>query len=1422
VPTKTDRILSYLPSTFRPLPRPTAIYSLTDAFGGELQGAENSLAAVMQSHWVDHADRFEELFQDLPQFAALYGLAPRDDEEIEEFRAHLKRYVRTFIEGTVTVQGILRIAADALGLLIADAEDELDAWWTRPDETLTTTRPRLDDAAAIVFGTGEARVSGADARTAAVTGTRDLSDGVDVRDAPNLSVAIDGAAPVVVDLGTLADPGAVTAADAVPAINGGVGAAVASDVGGRLRLASPTVGAASGVSVADVDGDAATLLLGLKPRRARGRAAAAAVLAGAVDLSAGVDLDPPRYVRVRVDGAHEAEIDLRGGGPVHASADDLRTRVNDALGLDVAAVEDDRLILRSPTQGATSSIELAAPAAQDATRLVFGDTPRFVAGEDAQPARLAGRDVSAGLDLRDRSKLAVAVDGAEAVTVDCTGADPAGTRPGEVVERLNAELGPVAGYDGHSITLSSLTSGPDSTIAVETPDGGDATETILGIGPRSFSGADAIDARLEGPAAPVDLRAEHVVRIALDGGAPRDVDLRAHAAEAGAVTATELAQALDDAFGRPVAAVESGRLVMSSPTHGGAGSVALEPLDETLVRRFVTRALVRGEAAEKLLGVLEAEASGTAPAAAVIEGQADLSHAVDLRESGYLGIAVDGGPAHDVSVAGVRPRATTLVEVVAKINGALGQVAHAVEGRLELRSRTLGSASRIVLSAPTPEDALHVVGLAPGTVHGSDAVRVSFLSTVDLSDDVDLSSAPAVRLKVDGNEQQVGCAGSDPANTTIDEIVDAINGAFDARVAIIEGPRIRLRSQTAGAAGTLEFLEPVAAGDATGAIFGIEPPRSYHGNDAQPGRVVGAADLAGGLTLGPPRFLRVAVDADRAVSVDLGASAADPEKPTLDEAVAALTAALRPGVASRDDGHLVLTSPTLGAGGRLTLEPHASRDARTTLLGRDVPAEAQGSDGEPATITGTVDLLQPVDLSARGTLVLSFDGGPPVEIEVAGAMPVTTFLDEVVTAINARFPGLAEATDDDRLGLHWSGARLAVLPARVLEVVEYPPEQVTEQPVRLHHGQTWGIDDDGAAEAEADIELVAIRGIATPGIVNVAAALELRLLTAVGAGGRISVRPLDGARVEATVISPGGLSAPVPPEAILVVPLGPGAGGTDPLRIPQGRSDWRYLECIGTRFDRAHFDVDSFSGGPCTEVGVFDASRWGTVAEASVSAVFGDAAAPAEASVDVSTRWTRHAPGSFAVNLPAELPARFGARFNDGRFGSGEDQVERYPDAVSEPENDPHDLAHLLDGSHLVAAKHVDTVPLGWSPVRLPFRRPQRLTIGVPGSPAALYLQEEEVPGFIEVQAREDGPQGTAIVVTAPRSGPAQFDVTVSFEAGRFEVARQIVAGRPLSASADDLLRAGPIGVLEAKAAGLRATVMRERTVSATRKDDNP
>ena len=68
--TSADRILANLPPTFAPLPRPTAISTLADAFGGQLLQAENSLAAVMFAHWVDYADAGADTLTDLAAIAA--------------------------------------------------------------------------------------------------------------------------------------------------------------------------------------------------------------------------------------------------------------------------------------------------------------------------------------------------------------------------------------------------------------------------------------------------------------------------------------------------------------------------------------------------------------------------------------------------------------------------------------------------------------------------------------------------------------------------------------------------------------------------------------------------------------------------------------------------------------------------------------------------------------------------------------------------------------------------------------------------------------------------------------------------------------------------------------------------------------------------------------------------------------------------------------------------------------------------------------------------------------------------------------------------------------------------------------------------------------------------------------------------------
>ncbi|MDQ4026090.1 MAG: hypothetical protein M3217_11485, partial [Actinomycetota bacterium] len=266
--TKTDRILGYLPRTFRALPPPTALHSFVDAFGGELLVAENSLAEVMQAHWVDYADKGSDVLRDLVRFASLYGLAPRPEEEVEEFREHLKRYVRTFLEGTVTPQGILRIAAENLALHIEDRYQWMDAWWTRPSPVLATVHRNGADAASLVLGREAISARGTDAAPAGVTGTADLRGGADLSGGATLRVATESVAAEIDLAAGAAGAAAVSLDHLVSALAPVADAAI---VDGRyLRVSSRVSGPNSSLSFEDGPGDAAEAVLGLPARVATG------------------------------------------------------------------------------------------------------------------------------------------------------------------------------------------------------------------------------------------------------------------------------------------------------------------------------------------------------------------------------------------------------------------------------------------------------------------------------------------------------------------------------------------------------------------------------------------------------------------------------------------------------------------------------------------------------------------------------------------------------------------------------------------------------------------------------------------------------------------------------------------------------------------------------------------------------------------------------------------------------------------------------------------------------------------------------------------------------------------------------------------------------------------------------------------------
>lgn len=1162
MPNKTDRIISYLPGTFQKRPYGPTLHAVINPFGRELQDAENSLAAIMQAHWVNYADRGADAIQDLAAIAALYGLAPRSDEDVEAFREHLKRYVRTFLEGTVTVQGILRVAAEALGLNIADDYTDLDTWWTRAEDSLLLTEPSGADAAARVLGVRAAQDRGLAARAAHVQGTVDLTNGADLRETHILRLAVDGAGPVEIDLrATAADAAAVDARHIADNINAEVGSEVARVRAGFLQLTSPTRGPGSRLDVQDTPHDAAEAVLGLPPRAYFGHSPQPAIVRGTVDLSGPLDLTEARYLRLLIDGARLAELDVAGPDETHTLLDQVAKAINQALGVEDTVTHDGRfLTLTSPSVGLGSGIVFQQAAAQQAFERLFGPISRTHVGRGPTSARVVGRrDLSGGVDLSERAALQLRLDGAASAVIDCTGEDPTNTQLPELVAAINEGLGvQAASHNGRNLILTSPASGTDSEIIFLTPDG-DAAELLFGIGPRTFHGGAATSARLIGTPDLTDginLHSQNQLQLAVDGRAPITIDLRSQANNARAATLRQLADAIDLACGADVAATDGQHLILVSPTAGSGSSLEIVPLAEQRRARFVTRALVADEAAARVFGFTQHSATGSDALNARVMGRADLRHGVDLREKRYLRLTLDNYPPIDIDCAGPRPRATLLEEARQTINQQMRQglgldfdVASDNGRFLILSSRTLGHNSRIAFGPPRSADSLPLLlGIEPGEWRGQDATQVRFTGTRDLSQGVDLSGGDMLRLSVDGDEPvDIACAANaaEPAQVKLNEIVIAINLALGRSVASHNGTFLQLTSPTVGAGSRLEFGVP-DSGDATQTLCGIAAPRSYHGVDASAARVTGQADLSAGVDvafLRTARYLRIGVDATAPTDVDCLPTtfSDDPNQANLDDLVAAINAALEVKVASHVGGRLILTSPTRGQAGRIRIEPHSSGNARELLFG-SVPATTTGSDAQPAAITGDVNLLAPVDLSRRSQIRLAVDGQPPVDIDVAGVAPRATFLDEIVDAINTEFPDLAALTPDHRLRLtapsRGQASHIALLPMRTLDLIEYLPQPETAVTHTISHGGSWHHDNTGAAAVFTTATIRAPQGVAGPALVNLTTRWQVRALIGLGVNETLRLWRNSDGNLRAETRTAAGKTRAVPADALLVGPLG--------------------------------------------------------------------------------------------------------------------------------------------------------------------------------------------------------------------------------------------------------------------------------------------
>src|SRR5215212_2172183 len=1635
MPTKTDRILSYLPRTFQTVPRPKALYAVADAFGNELLRGENSLAEIMLSHWVDFADKNAEEIDDLERMASLYGLAPQRDQDgddletVEEFREHLKHYVRTFLEGTVTVQGILRITAEALGLRLADETEDIDRWWTRQNDEVTTIDTRADDAATLLRFERK-RATGLPARPAQVTGNIDLSGGVELTGPSILRLKVDGANPVEIDLAksrTL--PARLNLPDLVTAINQRFPSPIARHDGRRLTLESSQPGPASHLDLLGGANDIAPRVLGLASRSYHGTDATGARLLGSVDLSKGLNLGTARFMRIQVDGKHTVEVDCAAANP--ATLAEIIKIINLAFGFTVAGAAGKQLILTSPTNGFQSTIAIQPPAAQNAAINILGVATAFESGRDRQAAAGSStRDLRGGVDLSERANLQLRIDGGAPVTINCAGVDPAKTQRIEIVAAINTALNAqVATVTERGLSLTSPTKGAASQIVFETASTGDAASEIFSIAPLNFAGSADTTARLI--ATPTLTKAGGInpwsqgrLSLAVDGAPAFEIDLRDAAKPFGklnevpaedfvevheSISLDEVVKFINEALHAQIAATDGQRLLFNSPTTGGASSLDVKSPETTRRRRFVSRAIVIDEATPSVFGLNAKEATGKAATKARVTGTRNLSQSVDLTAARLLRLAIDGFPASEIDCAGPRARATTLTEIVNSINAALkkaglSQDVAAHDGKhLILVSPSSGTDSTIAIQPPRA--ALEqVLGIEPRTVRGQDDTQVRFTGTVDLSAGIDLDPNAAIKLGFDDKAPvEISLAGPAPNHLSILDITTRINTALQAVIAGSDGKHIVLTSPKQGTLSKLVFAAP-AGNDVTKQIFGIAPSRTYQGDQAVAARITGKREHTEPIDLSALRFLNLSVDGGPGHDIDCAARAAKPAAATLAEVVDAINVEFRQtglttDVATHDGKHLILTSPTAGTASQLTVDVFSAGDARGVLLG-DAGTNATGNAAEAASITGESTLLAPVNLSRRSLLRLSVDGGRARDIDIAGTVPGKTFLDEIVSKINAVFPGLASATDDDKLKLTSPApgeeSSVSVLPLRFLEVSEYTLTVAAPVKLSARHGDSKKLSNQGVADVFTEIKITAPQGAVGPTIVNEAVGWSIRLFKVIEAGEAVSLRRSEEGELEADIISPNGTTTRVDGSRILIGPLGaqthvpfkghweladdadhsrslqlnnpdaaaivvlralepescisagvvesdlksldpaPPAGGevvslygrlseengklvlldadgkliadlragtranlrtyagsvvkvsgpfhpqAAPLLIVQsitrlfdvtltsvigkarieehysrvtigtgsrdqddlvrqinigankaqasnlvravgldkvtvlslrrGTSTFRYLDCVGSRFGCAVFDHARFPDGMCGERGIFGVSRFTNAPPERVNAVFAPSDPVSDPPVEIEFRWLVHQPGTFVVNLPEDLPARFGARFNEARFSQAKGQPELYAGAVAEPTTDPNFLVTLITAnSRFLTAEVVPQPALGWEAFEMPFRKPQFLTLGNPNQAARLYLSEPGLSGVIKLEAKQKGVWGNAIAVAARRVGPAIYDVSVIYLGGRFESARAIVLGQPAADVATTSLKPGPVGVLMAKAAGVKAEVTRDR-----------
>jgi hypothetical protein len=1346
---------------------------------------------------------------------AVLGLAPLTYAGTDAIRARIvgtpewpaaldlgaRRYLRLAVDGTeyeVDLEGATNLSAvisaitTEAGPLVADAEGGrlvLSSPVLGLVGSITLGVATAADARALLLGDAATYARGQDAAPARVTGQVDLNAGVDLSRRSKLMLAIDAMAPQVINCAGQ-DPTHTLAGEIALAINAAVGQAVATQNGATLTLTSVQRGAAARIRLLSAgDGDALDLILGLASRTARGADPTTARLEGGA-FPKGVDLSALRRVQIAIDEVAPVIVPLPSpslDGSLTPIAD-VAAAINAATGTSAATAQGARLTLTASAPGAQGAVAMLpiermaarryvsrAFPADEASAHVVGATT-IAHGAAATSGRLAGMvDLHDGLDLRGRRFLRLALDSGRARDIDCTAGSP---RPRAVLlpaltQAITARLGGgFADIVGGRLVLRSATMGAASGVTV-LPGAGDATEALFGAA-RTATGSAATRVTFIGLrdlSNGVDLGTANRVRLAIDGGAP--VEIPCAGDVPAATAANEIVDRINRALGGAYASTDGRVLRLSSALSGSASAIAFLPP-------------AQDDATRSIFGIGPGRTyRGDDPGAPVLASDA-LPATLDLAASPFIRLAADGAAGVLIDCHGADPTTTALADVAARINAALPAPAPFSAaigaGRVVITGKTIGPQANLTLLPADDFDASAVLLGAAVPLPGQDATPAVVTGAIDLRQGVDLSQRSVIRLAINGGRAiDVDVAGASPGATFGDEITLALNRAVPGLARLDAAGHLVLIGPTPGPDGWLDLLplRPLELIDYPAEPTALLVTLPGYGrftleND-------GAAETNVTLTLSAPNGFRGAdlFNLTTGTRIHLDAVAQPGETLTVAVVEGNLTATLR-----RADGtNMTLPPPSVQAGPVVltAVVPFAGE--------RPLAAGAQGT--RPA-----LALIDPV---AGSLVVIEARSVPPPVVSVTAAKPPS------VSAPRAAQPA-GPLTLVGQLRLLGGVADLLDADSAVL--------------ARLRAGA-------GVAFAPFAAATVLVAGTWYP-----TAPIPLLSVTSIARLFDIQLGPLP---LSATAIdaragahSLAARLAALGDGSVMARDVNPSAA----LTVPPGPSAWLVLAFDAARFDFAHFDVDRFVGPPCAAPGVFNASRFAAAPLAPAIPDVEPRFAPfgGSAPVTVAASWQSHRPGRLAVNLPADLPARFGARFNAARFTSSADTGETLRGVVLEPKDSAQSLRTLLlapkpgqpAASPLVNADTVDTVPLGWEAQAVPFTTPRQrfLSGGRADRPAAIYLHEPGVPYYAGIFANQPGAWGDEIAVSMRYAGPAIFDLTITYTGARFECARQIVfSGRVLGAGASalpplaaDIVSPAAVGIARAKAAGIAAEVTRDTT----------